>query len=597
MNPPSAYRTPGEPAPPPPDSSPDFAAQRKRQRRMLLAIGVVAVVVVGGGIAVAGAVAHHNEVQATNAAVGNLQGCLFRQPLAQGETASVRFRRLQLGTVGAVTHPPPDKAWPSVCSQPARVVLDIVKGGGSSEADIKAISDLATQLDAQGSVLADLSGPIDAAAAIALRLAPFAAPASSDPLPPKALFTVDDLRSVAPLSKDGTSLGSTFTEDNPGLSLPVLIDDKDMPEAPLLCTFRESAATASCRSLKGLRTAAQQGLRLLGTSEESVDPLVFAGRRGSEGVYSAKTGQSIDALYSYGGYARADGSFAILGWDEKAAKLVLSRQQGGDPAQRLRLVPDFHVGNYFYGSQLLWDQILVRGVTKSNERRLFVLPVDGTSAKGFAPADVGELSEPGLIGGGEEEIAHITGCRTRDLVVVRVRGTRDDFLTFRIGGHFSAPVPVPPQGLLGCYGSSASLVFVHSQRIEHDACTSAGCTETRLSRKDIDRDWPYGDRDASDESRLAAVDLAGNLLVVWAAGERGGVRMRIAKPGLFAGAQDAVLLDDLVAGGKVGGESTLLGFRLFAREKFAVLLLSTVAGLHALRIDPDGSVKPWAAGM
>lgn len=73
--------------------------------------------------------------------------------------------------------------------------------------------------------------------------------------------------------------------------------------------------------------------------------------------------------------------------------------------------------------------------------------------------------------------------------------------------------------------------------------------------------------------------------------------MRIAKPGLFAGAQDVVLLDDLVAGGKVGAESSLLGFRLFAREKFAVLLLSTVAGLHALRIDPDGSVKPWSAGI
>ena len=561
---------------------------------MLLAVGAAVVVVVGGGIAVAGVVSHRNEVKAVDAAAGNLQGCLLRQPLAQGETASLRFRRLQLGTVGAVTHPPPDKAWPSVCSQPARVVLDLMKGQGASDADSKAIADLATQLDAQGSVLADLSGAVEAAAAAVARLAPSAAPVSTEPLPPKALFTVDDLRPVPPLSKDGTSLGSTFTEDNPGLSLPVLIDDKDMPEAPLLCTFRQAAATASCRSLKGLRAAAQQGLRLLGTSDETVDPLVFAGRRGSEGVFSAKTGQSIDALYSYGGYAREDGSFAILGWDEKASKLVLSRQKGGDPAQRLRLVPDFRVGNYFYGSQILWDQVLVRGVTKSNERRLFVLPVDGASAKGFAPADVGELNEPGLIAGGDEEVAHITGCRTRDLVVVRVRGTGDDFLTFKIGGRFSAPVSVPPQGLLGCYGSSASLVFVHSQRIEHDACTSAGCTETRLSRKDIDRDWPYGD--VKEESRLAAVNLAGNLLVVWAAGERGGVRMRLAKPALFAGAPDVVLLDDLVAGGKVAAESSLLGFRLFAREKFAVLLLSTVAGLHALRIDPDGSVKPWAAG-
>jgi hypothetical protein len=83
---------------------------------------------------------------------------------------------------------------------------------------------------------------------------------------------------------------------------------------------------------------------------------------------------------------------------------------------------------------------------------------------------------------------------------------------------------------------------------------------------------------------------------VWAAGDRGALRMRMAKPDLFAKAKDVVVLDDLVSGGKVAGESTLLGFRLFARGTFAVLLVSTVAGLHALRIDADGSVRPWSAG-
>src|SRR3984957_16121848 len=289
MSSPSAYRTPGMPAPPPPDSSPDFAAQRKRQRRTLLAIAGGGLVVVATAIAIATTTAHRNEVQTLTSAVGTLETCLLRQPLAPGETASLRLRRLQLATVGAVTHPPPDHARPSMCSQPARVVIHLMKGEGSSEADLKALTDLAAHLDQQGSILADLSDDVDAASAALARLAPSAAPASTDPLPPKASFTVDDLRAVPPLSKDGTSLGSTFTEDNPGLSLPVLIDDKDMPEAPLLCTFRESSAAASCRSLKTLRSAAQQGLRLLGTSDESVDPLVFAGRRGSEGVYSAKT--------------------------------------------------------------------------------------------------------------------------------------------------------------------------------------------------------------------------------------------------------------------------------------------------------------------
>ena len=192
---------------------------------------------------------------------------------------------------------------------------------------------------------------------------------------------------------------------------------------------------------------------------------------------------------------------------------------------------------------------------------------------------------------GDEQIAHITGCRTHDLVVVRVRGSADDFLSFRIGGHFSAPVTVPPDALLGCYASNASLVFVSKRGIEHDACTSAGCTETSVPTRQVDRDWPYGARDP----HLAAVDLAGRLLAVWVAGDRGGLRMRIAKPDLFAKAPDVVVLDDLVTGGKVGSESALLDFRLFARERFAVLLVSTMAGLHAVRIDPDGTVRPWPA--
>jgi hypothetical protein len=98
---------------------------------------------------------------------------------------------------------------------------------------------------------------------------------------------------------------------------------------------------------------------------------------------------------------------------------------------------------------------------------------------------------------------------------------------------------------------------------------------------------------ALEEARLAAVDLAGKLLVVWSAGERAGLRMRITPPDAFDKGKDVLVFDDHVRGGKVTSESTLLGFRLFSRDGFAVLLLSTVAGLHALRIGPDGAVAPW----
>jgi hypothetical protein len=106
-----------------------------------------------------------------------------------------------------------------------------------------------------------------------------------------------------------------------------------------------------------------------------------------------------------------------------------------------------------------------------------------------------------------------------------------------------------------------------------------------------------GDSYARVTKDIAAVDLAGNLLVVWLAGEHGGLRMRLAPPDTFSRAEDAVVLDDHVADGKTCHDSTILGFRLYSREHFAVLLLSTIAGVHAFRIDPSGALTPWSVAL
>jgi hypothetical protein len=182
------------------------------------------------------------------------------------------------------------------------------------------------------------------------------------------------------------------------------------------------------------------------------------------------------------------------------------------------------------------------------------------------------------------------------MVVVRVRGDGSDFLTFRINRAFSKPVAAPAFGQLGCYGTAATIVRVELGRnpaplLYHDACTSAGCSRTAWKQDALD----HGTLDLRplDAGRIAAADLAGKLLVIWSAGERGGVRMRLASPEAFDRGTDVLVLDDHMKDGKVVSESTLLGFRLFARGQFAVLLLSTLSGLHALRIDPSGVVTPW----
>ena len=93
---------------------------------------------------------------------------------------------------------------------------------------------------------------------------------------------------------------------------------------------------------------------------------------------------------------------------------------------------------------------------------------------------------------------------------------------------------------------------------------------------------------------MHAVDLGGKLLAVWLAGERGGLRMRIGAPELFQREPRQVLFDDHVASGKNAVRQYVAGLSVCTRvEHFAVLLLSSMAGVHAFRIDRDGSVKPF----
>jgi hypothetical protein len=100
-------------------------------------------------------------------------------------------------------------------------------------------------------------------------------------------------------------------------------------------------------------------------------------------------------------------------------------------------------------------------------------------------------------------------------------------------------------------------------------------------------------------TRIAASDLDGKLLLLWQAGFVGGLRMRLAPQDRFEDGSDTVIYDDLVQDGAVQGTSTLLGWELFARGSFAVVVVSTTAGVHVIRIDASGKPTPlrvqWGA--
>ena len=54
----------------------------------------------------------------------------------------------------------------------------------------------------------------------------------------------------------------------------------------------------------------------------------------------------------------------------------------------------------------------------------------------------------------------------------------------------------------------------------------------------------------------------------------------------------AALFDDLVQDGAVKGLPTLFELRMLSRGDVALLLVSTVAGVHVLSIDGAGKVTP-----
>lgn len=574
------------------ESSPDFAALGARsKKRMALFVGG-GLAVVAGGLWWASYSSSQAEAAALESAGGALRSCLLQGPLDPGETALLRFRRLQLASL---THSDADaevkknELWPMSCRKLATVMKDTLKQANRvAEADkLQPLIDFLQPVEAR---FLDAKTAIESSLVVLDAAVPGVVQAGTIALPP-AVQNVDSLAKVPALSKFGTAMSKAYTEDNPGQSLPVLLAE-DTLASPLLCTFGADGA-AGCEAQAGLGQVKGQGLRLLGTSVPESKPMIFAGRRGAEGVYVAGESEPVTKLYSYGGFSSKEGDVFVLGFDMDKSKLTLVRRAKGQAPQTTLLNPNFHVGNFFYGSQLLWDQVLVRGITPEDERRLFSLSLTGQGSD-FSLVDIGELVEPGLIRRGEEEMPHITGCRSDAGTVVRVRGRDNDFVTFRVGEKFTMPVFAPTWGVLGCYGTTATFTLATSGSagglIGHASCTTAGCEQRELRLHPREREIMA--LRPTEHEHIQAVDLAGSIVAVWRAGERGGLRWRMAKPELFDKAEDKLLLDDLIQDGKVGDMSTILGFRLYSREKFAILLLSTMAGLHAFRITVDGQVAP-----
>ena len=135
---------------------------------------------------------------------------------------------------------------------------------------------------------------------------------------------------------------------------------------------------------------------------------------------------------------------------------------------------------------------------------------------------------------------------------------------------------------MSCDGAEA--VFTAGSG-DQQRCTAAGCKQNEARMPTFE---PFKTKDGE------TVDLAGKVLAVGTTEDDGGVRYRHDEPRLLAErGKDKLLFDDRVSGGAFQPQSSVLGMHLYTRGKFAVLIMSTPAGIAALYFDQHG--KPWPA--
>jgi hypothetical protein len=576
-----------------PNSSELLGAEYGKRRRNVLIAIVVLVVLVGGGVGTFAVMQAKAAKQKANDAYGELSQCLFGGPPPENPATAFRFAQLRaMGFVSKERAPVEGKPWPERCAPSALRVVDTAKDAGIADEGEKTLlhfaRELGKQLELNTSYSVDLSEIVNLTFAELKRLELVATPPKDMTGPPEgdAPMTLDDLKKTEPITKAFFSFDSIRVEQNQGEDRYFLVQDATVEPPAFFCT--PGASSLQCNKVPA-NVKASLTLNLLGTTDVGGYPLIFAGERGDAGIFRGDTGEEVDHLYAYGGWVDKAGTAFILGFDTAEKKpLIASRKRGEAKPTRNELKLDVDVGNYFYSTQLLWDQVFVRGRSDKNERRLLAHPIDAKKRNIGEGVDIGELPEYGLISDSDADRAHISGCRSKDFRVVRVKGRDNDFLSFFVNGKWSKPHAGQFfNGRLSCGATGATVTYISQLgTINELRCTSANC---QAAGGDM-----VGDRaDLKPKERLFDVVSVGDKVIgAWSAGDRGGIRVRVALAAEIGKAKDIIVLDDLVYDSKVQSLSSVSDLGLVSAEDHALLLLGTKTGVYALRIATDGKITP-----
>jgi hypothetical protein len=575
----------------------------ERRYKRIVVFGGIGVVVLGAAIFAIAKTVDSRDTEARQEAFGALSSCLLgAEALKENESASARVANVKLAVVGLPLDKrskPGEQAWPASCAPLAFSVAEHAGGtpvGTAAEA-------LAKALRADAAATADLHAEIDKlwAEAKTANVTP-KAPANA-PVAPKAaapLFTAEQFRALPKFLSGSFSLANLREEGSPGSKLHFLIDQKDTPEGPVICTANAADSTIKCMKAPEAVATLSPGLRLVGTTEDMARPFYFAGDRGQLGVFPPDGKHAIAAQVTYGASARADGSVVLLSRKDTGKELHLTYQPAvGPTVDQIALQPTEIDAPGQAG--LFWDWVVYRSLAKPNApSHLFARKVDGSVMK---PAiDVGEIDEQAPLDKNERDREQVHACRSDEAIAVRVRGQKGDAFAFFAGGRWSAPVKATTRGgALTCRGLEAIATMVeHTADRDKDyptitqaKCNTSGCTTTQVAVRQMLVGLEIAPGDAGNS---VAADVNGKLMFMWNAGPAGGLRMRLAPADRLKDAEDAVVTD--VREDKAGANvSAIAQMKVMSTNTWSLVFLSTTSGVKVLRVDSAGKVTPMSASL
>lgn len=569
--------------------------------KRILVFGGVGVVVLGAGIFGVARYIDARETSAREEAFGALSTCLLGEgALTPGETAASRVANVKLGVVGVPIERRTkggEQAWPVLCSAAAYKIKE-----HSGDTPLGAAAEaLGKALRADLNATADLRAEIDSVWAEAknAKVTP-APPAGAKPGPRAAvpLFSADQLRALPKVLSGGFSLGNLREEGSSGSKIHFLVDQKEMPEGPVLCTASATEATIKCMRVPPTVATLSPGLRLVGSTEDTARPFFFAGDRGQLGIFPPDGKHAIAAAVAYGASARGDGSVAFAARKENARDIRFVHQPAVGPTSELPLLQpsEFdapgHVG-------MAWDWFVHRSLARPTApSHLFARKIEGSRV--LPAVDVGELDEPAPLDKAERDNAQIAICKSDQAIAVRVRGQRTDAVSFYAGGRWSTPVKATTHGgLFTCRGLEAVSTTVDHVPGDKDypiitqaKCNTSGCTSTKVEMRTMLAGM--GEIAPADPTSSVAADVGGKLMLVWNAGLAGGLRMRFAAADKFKEAEDVIITDGRDEKSTV---SSIAQLKVLVNNGMAVLLLATTSGVKALRVDASGKVTPLSASL